>query len=502
MMTPRGRLRSILVRWLIFNFAALAAVFVLAYSAGAKSGGLTLLDFGALPLNAGLRLVAAAFILMLAATSLVWGMTRVLHPLDQLTSFAETLDAAEEERAAPPATNDDFGFIAEQLTRSRDQLSTAAADQRTLTDLNTRLSSFEDVLQRVAAGDLRVRAAVPPPAPALPDGDAFAPEPPAAPADPDALARCNSKFDAMLDRWCALLFDVTSAASELEKSLSQASAQGQQQSRALADQDRELAAAADSFAAVPPLIKQVADSATALQRAAQDCNAGNDGANQSLATAAPQAQRMEVALSTATGAMTGLQSSLADLDGKLSVLTETAAQANLLALNAGLELVRAGQSGRSSLRVAEQFRDLAQNSAQSATELRALVAASRQEAATVLQALAQEVGDARTLYEQVRRACDALAGTQAPLRECNARGDVMALAAARQADASRSVQSALQSASDLEKLAAQQARQVANHAEQAQKSLSTLRSALASVQRDADAGRVRSSSAAVAGGIA
>src|SRR5947199_211843 len=135
----RGRVRSIFVRWLVFNLLALCAVFALAYAAGSRSGGLSLLDFGALPLNSGLRLVGAAFILLLAAASLVWVMARILHPLEQLTSFSAALtdtdalsSTLDPDHAVtlPPASNDDFGFIADQLGRSREHQLAAAADQR------------------------------------------------------------------------------------------------------------------------------------------------------------------------------------------------------------------------------------------------------------------------------------------------------------------------------------------------------------------------------------
>src|SRR5436853_5439426 len=117
-----GRMKSVLRRWAILNVLALAAIFVLAYGAGARSGGLALLDFGALPSAAGLRLLAAALLVVLVAGALVWATLRVLHPLGRLTEYAERLGEAGLDLAPPVESADDFGVIAERLARSAEQL--------------------------------------------------------------------------------------------------------------------------------------------------------------------------------------------------------------------------------------------------------------------------------------------------------------------------------------------------------------------------------------------
>src|SRR5438309_1008741 len=129
----KGRLNSILWRAVAVNGVALLAIFVLAYGAGARSGGLSILDFGALPSAAGLWLWAAALIFVFAILLPVWMSTRILHPLKQLTEFSEHLGAPGDGPPPVIATDDDFNLIADHLRTAAEQIAAATTDQNELT---------------------------------------------------------------------------------------------------------------------------------------------------------------------------------------------------------------------------------------------------------------------------------------------------------------------------------------------------------------------------------
>jgi len=471
-----GRMKSVLWRWVALNVVVLGALFLLAYGAGAHSGGLSLLDFGALPSGAGLRLLGASALLLVALASLLWATLRILHPLEQLTAFAGALGTDAAELAPPPATEDDFGFIAENLTRAAEQLGAASADQRQLAELHQQLAAYLELMQRVAAGDLAARGAE--------EGN-------------ESVVKVVTACNTLLDRWCALLANATAATASLQQALVQAHAGAQQSSRTLTEQDKQLVSASNAFAAIPPAVKQVADSAEMLLRAAKASGAAGETATQSVSAAMPQAQRAESSVRGAAATLQNLYRAIEHMEQKLRFLSDVAARANLLALNAGLDLARGGHAGRSSLLAAEQFRDLAQQSSETGEEVESLLLHFRQECAASMQALASDADALQAVHAQLARATQALQSGEPALRECAARAEVVALAASRQADAGKAVATALQGATDLEKLAAQQTRQLASLAEQTLNAAGALRAALASVHA-AGARGVQSSSAAAA----
>jgi methyl-accepting chemotaxis protein len=76
-------------------------------------------------------------------------------------------------------------------------------------------------------------------------------------------------------------------------------------------------------------------------------------------------------------AMADIEASAEQIGHIIGAIDEIAFQTNLLALNAGIEAARAGDSGRGFAVVAQEVRALAQRSAESAREIKALVATTK-----------------------------------------------------------------------------------------------------------------------------
>ena len=452
----RRKFKSILWRVVWLNLLALGAVFALAYSAGRWSGGLSLLDFGALPSGAGFRLWAAALCAVMAVLALLWLAGRVVGPLEQLLQYAQSLEAAEGERPPLPDTNDDFEAIAEQMRATSERLAAAAADQQRLLMLEERIAGFAAETRHLSQGDLALRIA----------------------AAEGTMGEAFTSLNAALDMITRVLDSARKLAENGAAASQQSVSSAQQVGRTLIQQQTELDAATRAFDVLPMSIKQAQDSAEALGRAAQSANTGIDQTRQASKAAGGELQRMEASLRTTSARLAEVRQAAALVSARLRALGTVTERANLLALNAAIESARAGQVGRTSWVFAEQFRELAEQSNSANHDLEELMQSIQQDCATLAEALASMTRSARESGQHATQASQSAEAGSTALSEALARADVIGIATARQSDAVRAVSSALQSGTDLQQLASQQTRQSASLAEDLVKLHAELNSAL------------------------
>jgi methyl-accepting chemotaxis protein len=103
-------------------------------------------------------------------------------------------------------------------------------------------------------------------------------------------------------------------------------------------------------------------------------NAGNaKNASELAGSADHSANTGGEVVKQAISAMAGIEESAGKITDIISVIDEIAFQTNLLALNASVEAARAGESGKGFAVVAQEVRQLAQRSAQAASDIKTLI---------------------------------------------------------------------------------------------------------------------------------
>ena len=146
--------------------------------------------------------------------------------------------------------------------------------------------------------------------------------------------------------------EVENAASEINSGTDDLSSRTEQAASSL----EETAAATEEMATT---VRQNAENA---KNASQLANVANTSAN-----------RGGTIVEQAVNAMNGIEQSAEKITDIIGVIDEIAFQTNLLALNASVEAARAGDAGKGFAVVAQEVRQLAQRSAQAASDIKALI---------------------------------------------------------------------------------------------------------------------------------
>jgi methyl-accepting chemotaxis protein len=163
-------------------------------------------------------------------------------------------------------------------------------------------------------------------------------------------------------------------------------------------------------------LEETASSMEELTSTVQNNAQSARNARQLAEGASAIAQRGGSVVEGAVGTMSRITQASKQIEEIITVIDGIAFQTNILALNAAVEAARAGEQGRGFAVVASEVRALAQRSATSAKEIKALIGASVQavdegarqvhEAGTAIGELVGEVGKVSGLVSEISAATD------------------------------------------------------------------------------------------------
>src|SRR3989442_8806145 len=163
----------------------------LAVSAGKEAGESSLLDFG--PPVGGTVILS---LVLAAGTALIlaWRFGALLGPVRALAEFSERLAAGDPRARADVNTNDELGYIAENLNRAVAKVSKATSNQDANDALQRSITELLSVINQVARGDWSQRGKV----------------------TNDALGNVTDSINYMLDNFTKVLERVRKAAMEVK----------------------------------------------------------------------------------------------------------------------------------------------------------------------------------------------------------------------------------------------------------------------------------------------
>ncbi|MEP1216927.1 MAG: methyl-accepting chemotaxis protein [Marinobacter sp.] len=257
---------------------------------------------------------------------------------------------------------------------------------RTVTNpLNRVIALMKDIAE--GEGDLRHR---------LPDeGD-------------DELAELGRRFNAFIVKIQntirevgATTDQVASAAEELSRVATETRASVQEQG----SETDQIASAINEMAAT---IQQISGNANEVESAASDADKLARDGGETIANAQSSVNQLSQEIDASSTRISNLAEKTDEITQVLDVIHAVTDQTNLLALNAAIEAARAGEHGRGFSVVADEVRQLAKRSAESADQIRGMIDGFVTESRAAVERMDASRTRSTETVERINHATDAL----------------------------------------------------------------------------------------------
>ncbi|MFL6436327.1 MAG: methyl-accepting chemotaxis protein [Terriglobales bacterium] len=440
----KGRLNQAIWTLSMINAVALFTVLYLAYSAGAHANGLGIGDVMSAPGKGPALFFAAAIVCLGMTLMLLFRLSnKVARPVSELVDYSHKFAAGEYSSRPHIDSDDDFGLIAENFTRSSERISRAVHNQEAQENLQKSVTEFLTVVSQIARGDLTLRGRV----------------------TNDALGNVVDSVNYMLDNFAKVLERVRKAAIDVSSSANEILLSSEDMASGAVQQDQEITNTSSAVEELTVSMKQVSNNAEASAEAARRALDAAEQGNRSVRDTLEGMQRIRASVQATAKKIKSLGDRSLEISEIINVINDITEQTNLLALNAAIEAARAGEAGRGFAVVADEVRKLAEHSRAATKDIAALIKAIQaetNEAVVVMEEGTKEVEVGARLADQAGKALDAISSV---VRQSAELVQEISLASKQQVRGTEGVANAMQIISNITRQTSQGARQTARTVE-------------------------------------
>ena len=251
------------------------------------------------------------------------------------------------------------------------------------------LNRVTDIMREIAEGDGDLRQR-------LPDEGT------------DELAELGRRFNAFVVKIQQTVQQVGSTTDQLASAAEELSRVAQETSQSVQEQGSETDQIASAINEMAATIQQISGNANEVESSASDADRLARDGGETMANAQGSVNELSNDIELSAANIDALAQKSDDIQQVLDVIHAVTEQTNLLALNAAIEAARAGEHGRGFSVVADEVRQLAKRSAESADQIREMIDGFVSESRTAVERMKQSQQRSGETVERINHATGVL----------------------------------------------------------------------------------------------